>query len=192
MNETVLNTLAEVAIALAGFSSVVVAFRLRGAHSWSPTELRVLWLLIGDSFFVLFFSLLPFPLAIANWSHDDLWGLCNALLGSWFIIGNLLWLRGDRRDRLAQQLVTVPVITPIFYVVEVVALAMGIALWLSAWDVLVARGQAVFVLGLIALLAFAAVEFLFFIGLVSHRPGDTNYPEAAAQQEEPDKDDAGS
>jgi hypothetical protein len=36
------------------------------------------------------------------------------------------------------------------------------------------------------------VEFLFFIGLVSHRPGDTNYPEAAAQQEEPDKDDAGS
>jgi hypothetical protein len=42
MNETILNTLAEVAIALAGFSGVVVAFRLRGAHSWSPTELRVL------------------------------------------------------------------------------------------------------------------------------------------------------
>jgi hypothetical protein len=187
MNETILNTLAEVAITLAGFSGVVVAFRLRGAHSWSPTELRVLWLLIGDSFLVLFFSLLPFPLAIANWSNDALWGFCNALLGSWFIIGNLLALRGERRDRLAQQLITVPVITPIFYGVVVVAFAMGIALWLSALDLLVPRGQAIYVLGLIALLAFAAVEFLFFIGLVSRRPGDTDHLEADDKQEEPDE-----
>jgi hypothetical protein len=64
---------------------------------------------------------------------------------------------------IAQQLITVPVITPIFYVVVLVALAMGTALWLSALDLLVPRGQAVYVLGLIALLAFAAVEFLFFI-----------------------------
>jgi hypothetical protein len=191
MNETILNTLAEVAITLAGFSGVVVAFRLRGAHSWSPTELRVLWLLIGDSFLVLLFSLLPFPLAIANWSNDALWGFCNALLGSWFIVGNLLALFGERRDRLAQQLITVPVITPIFYVVIVVAFAMGIALWLSALDLLVPRGQAIYVLGLIALLAFAAVEFLFFIGLVSRRPDDTDHVEANDRQEEPDKDDEG-
>jgi hypothetical protein len=172
MNATVLNTLAEVAIALAGFSGVAVVFRLRGAHSWSPTELRVLWFLIGDSFLVLLFSLLPFPLALANWSQDALWGFCNALLGSWFIVGDVLALRGERRDRVAQQLVTVPVITPILYVMSIGALAMGIALWLSAWDVLVPRGQAVYVLGLITLLAFAAVEFLFFIGLVSRQGRD--------------------
>jgi hypothetical protein len=33
-------------------------------------------------------------------------------------------------------------------------------------------GQAAFVLGLIPLLAFAAVEFLFFIGLMSQRGRD--------------------
>jgi hypothetical protein len=49
---------------------------------------------------------------------------------------------------------------------------MGIALWLSALDLLVARGQAAYVLGLIALLAFAAVEFLFFIGLLSRQGRD--------------------
>lgn len=49
---------------------------------------------------------------------------------------------------------------------------MSVALWLSAWDVLVPRSQAVYVLGLIALLAFAAVEFLFFIGLMSRQGGD--------------------
>ena len=91
MNASVLNTLAEVAITLAGLSGVAVVFRLHGAHSWATTELRVLWFLIGDSFLVLFFSLLPFPLALANWSYDALWGLCNALLGSWFIIGDVWW-----------------------------------------------------------------------------------------------------
>src|SRR5687768_14136854 len=148
MNETILNTLAEVAITLAGFSGVVVVFRLHGAYLWSPTELRVLWLLIGDSFLVIFFSLLPFPLAIANWSDDALWSSCNALLGSWFIVGDVLALRGERRDRIAQQLITVPVITPILYVMSIGALAMGIALWLSALDLLVPRGQAAYVLGL--------------------------------------------
>jgi hypothetical protein len=192
MNETVLNTLAEVAITFAGFSGVVVVFRLRGAHSWSPTELRILWLLIGDSLLVLFFSLLPFPLAIANWSHDVLWGFCNTLLGSWFIVGNLLALRGERRDRAAQQLITVPVITPIFYVVVIVALVMGIALWLSALDLLISRGQAVYVLGLIVLLAFAAVEFLFFIGLVSRTSSDTGHLDADEQQDELGKDAADS
>jgi hypothetical protein len=137
MNEAILNTFAEVAVTLAGFSGVAVVFRLRGAQSWSPTELRYLWLLIGDSFLVLFFSLLPFPLAIANWSDDALWGLCNALLGSWFIVGDVLALRGERRDRIAQQLITVPVISPILYIMSIGALAMGIALWLSALDLLV-------------------------------------------------------
>jgi hypothetical protein len=52
----------------------------------------------------------------------------------------------------------------------IVALAMGVALWLSACDFIVRRGQAVFVLGLMILLLFAALEFLFFIGLMS-QPG---------------------
>src|SRR3977135_670043 len=108
-NEFVLYTLAQVAITFAGFSGVVVAFRLRGAEAWSPTELRTLWLLLGDSFLVLFFSLLPLPLALANWSPDALWGLCNALLGTWFIVGDLLALRGERRDRALHQRTTVRV-----------------------------------------------------------------------------------
>lgn len=184
MNEQVLDTFANVSMTLAGFSGVAVLFRLRGAHSWSPTELRVLWLLIGDSFLIVFFSLLPFPLALANWSHDAIWGLCSALLGSWFIVGDLLALRGERRDRLAQQLITVPVITPILYGVYVVALAMSLALWLSAWDVLVPRGQAAYVLGLIALLAFAAVEFLFFIGLMSRTSNESATPQLDDHAEE--------
>ncbi len=169
MNESVLYTIAEVAVTLAGFSGVAVVFRLQGAHTWSPTELRVLWLLIADSLLALLLSLLPVPLALANWSHGIIWGFCSALLGSWFIVGCLLAARAEVRDRAAGQLVSVPVITPVFYVIFLVSLALGIALWLSVFGLVVQRGQALYVLGLIALLASAAVEFLFFIGLMAQR-----------------------
>lgn len=167
MNEDVLYTLAKVAATLAGFSGVVVGLRLRGAPGWSSTELRVLWLLVGDSFAVLFFALAPVPMALAGWTDDAVWGLCNAALGTWFVVANLLALRGERRERAARQLVRVPVITTLFQAVFVVALLMAAALWLGALDIVVARGQAVYVLGLMALLAFAALEFLFFIALAS-------------------------
>lgn len=166
----VLYTLAKVAATLAGFSGVVVGLRLRGASGWSATESRILWLLICDSFLVLFFSLLPVPMALAGWAESWIWSLCSALLGTWFVVGNLLALRGERRDRLARRSITVPVITPLFRIVFVAALAMGIALWLAAFDAVATRGQAIYVLGLIVLLAFASLEFLFFIGLAS-RPG---------------------
>jgi hypothetical protein len=51
---------------------------------------------------------------------------------------------------------------------------MGIALWLSAFDFIVRRGQTVFVLGLLLLLVFAALEFLFFIGLMSQQGDKSN------------------
>ena len=48
---------------------------------------------------------------------------------------------------------------------------MGIALWLSVWHLVLPIGQAMFVLGLMVLVAFAAVEFLFFIVVMSQEDG---------------------
>jgi hypothetical protein len=159
MNKYILYTFAQVATTLAGFSGLVVVFRVRGTQAWSSTELRTFWFLLGDSFLVLFFSLLPVPLSLANWPHDALWGLCNALLGSWFITADVLAFLGARRDRALRQATTVRIITPLLYTISVVALVTGIALWLSAFDFIVRCGQAVFVLGLLMLLVFAALEF---------------------------------
>lgn len=167
MNEAVLYALAGLGMSFAGFSGLVVALPSRnGARTWSPAEMRMLGFLIGDSFLVLFLALLPVPLALANWSLDAIWALCSALLGSWFLLGGLFTLRGEFRDRRAQLSITNPVIAPVRYAIYVVALGMGILMWLSVCDLVFARGQALYVLGLMILLAFAAVEFLFFIGLV--------------------------
>jgi len=81
---------------------------------------------------------------------------------------------GERRDRALRRATTVRIITPLLYTLTVVGLVMGIALWLSAFDFIVRRGQAVFVLGLLMLLLFAALEFLFFIGLMSQQGNESN------------------
>ena len=116
---------------------------------------------------VLFFALLPIPMAIADWSDATVWTVCSPILGSWFIVGDILALPGERKDRVTRRLTTAPLFTPVMYGVYVVALAMGIVLWLSAFDIAGTRGQALYVVGLMVLLAFAAVEFLFFIGVMS-------------------------
>lgn len=172
MNEQSLDTLANVAVTLAAFSGMVVAFRARGARKWSATELRVLWFLVGDSFLVLFFALIPLPLAIAGWSVNSIWSLCSALLGTWFLFGFVLAMRGELRDRAVQEWITIPVISPVLRIIYIAALMMGIVLWLSVWDLLVPRGQAIYVLGLIVLLAFAAIEFMYFIGLMALQDKD--------------------
>lgn len=159
VNEPALFIFAEVAITLAGFSGVVVAFRVRGAQAWSPMELRVLWFLLTDSFLVTFFALIPIPLSLAGWTDDVIWGLGGALLGTYFLVANVLAIRGEYSDRALRRRVTVPVVTPLTYGMSVAAFPMGIALWLSVGNLLVPRGQAIYVLGLIMLLAFGASSF---------------------------------
>ena len=166
MNEDVLYALAGVAVTIAGFSGVVVVLPLRDAPSWSPKEIRMLRLLIGDSLIVLFLALLPVPLSLANWSPGAIWSFCSALLGSWFLIGDLIAVRGELSDRAEKQSDTNPLNAPMRYGIYLVALLMGVVLWLSALGALAPAGQALYVLGLMVLLAIAAIEFVFFIGLM--------------------------
>ena len=172
MNEAILYALAGAAVTIAGFSGVVVVLPLRGSPEWSPTEIRMLQLLIADSLVVLFLALLPVPLWLANWSTDTIWGFCSALLGSWFLLGDYLAVRGERRDRTAKPASQNPINAPLRYGIYLVAFVMGVVLWLSLWDLVVLGGQALYVLGLLVLLAIAAVEFVFFIGLMLQRGRD--------------------
>lgn len=172
MNEDVLYVLAGVAVTIAGFSGVVVVLPWREAPNWSQKEIRMLRFLIGDSLIVLFLALLPVPLSLANWSLGAIWSFCNALLGSWFLSGDVIAVRGELRDRADEQSDTNPLNASIRYGVYLVALLMSVVLWLSALGALATAGQALYVLGLMVLLAIAAIEFLFFIGLTLQQDRD--------------------
>jgi hypothetical protein len=169
VNEAVLYALAGVAVTFAGFSGVVVVLPLRDTPNWSSKETLMLRLLIADSLVVLFLALLPVPLSLANWSQDAVWSFCSALLGSWFLIGDFIAVRGEIKDREAKQPDTNPLSAPMRYGIYMVALVMGVVLWLSVMGVLTPAGQALYVVGLMVLLAIAAVEFVFFIGLMLQR-----------------------
>jgi hypothetical protein len=70
-----LPTAAQIAVALAGFAGVVVVFRSKSLHDWSPKDKFRLWLLLGnalaplfDCFFgMLLMTIKPTPLSIWNW-----------------------------------------------------------------------------------------------------------------------------
>ena len=49
-----LTTAAQIAVALAGFAGVVVAFRSKSLHEWSPRDKFRLWLLLGNALVPLF------------------------------------------------------------------------------------------------------------------------------------------
>jgi len=71
-----LSTSAQIAVALAGFAGVVVAFRRGSLHDWAVIDRYRLWLLLGNSLVPLFsclFALLlltiePRPASIWRWS----------------------------------------------------------------------------------------------------------------------------
>src|SRR5438477_9585912 len=89
-----LATAAQIAVALAGFAGVVVAFRSKSLHEWSPREQFRLWLLLGNSLVPLFdcffgmflLTIKPTPLSIWNWCSGF------SLLLS-FAFGFLTWRR---------------------------------------------------------------------------------------------------
>jgi hypothetical protein len=166
MNEDVLYALAGVAVTFAGFSGVVVVLPLRGAPIWSSTEIRMLHLLVADSLIVLFLALLPVVLSLASWSQDVIWDFCSAIAGSWFLIGDIIAIRGELQDRGKHPSGDNPLKGPIRFGIYLVALVMGGLLWLSVLNIAITAGQALYVFALMLLLAIAAAEFLFFINLL--------------------------
>lgn len=172
MNESLLLTLAGLGMSFAGFSGLAVTLPTRrDEERWTPVQLRMLGLLIGDSFAVLFLALLPLALSLAGLAVDTIWAVCSGVLGAWLLLADLIAIRGELRDRSANRSVENPVAAPVRHAIYAAAFGMGVILCLSAINLIFPRGQFLFVLGLMLLLAFAAVEFLYFLMLVL-RGGD--------------------
>ena len=78
MNEAdILQTFAEVGIALTGFTGIVVALARRSRGDWTPVELGQLHDLLWTSLVVVFFSFLPLVLVRAL-TPEATWRLASA------------------------------------------------------------------------------------------------------------------
>jgi len=95
-----LSTLAEVAIAIAGFSGIVSVFGRRSSGHWSPAERARLIGLLVMSFTAVFFSVVPFVLLSIPVSESTCWRSLSLLLAASRFVSMGVVLRvvlGERR-----------------------------------------------------------------------------------------------
>jgi len=73
--------IAEVAIALTGFTGVVAVFGKRSGGGWPPHELLQLRVLVETSLTAFFVSFVPALLEMVVGSESEIWPLANVVLG---------------------------------------------------------------------------------------------------------------
>lgn len=92
-----LSTAAQIAVALAGFAGVVVAFRSKSLHDWSAIDKFRLWLLLGNALAPLFACLSGIFLLTIKPTPISIWHWCS---GFWLLFslpfGFLTWRRLSR------------------------------------------------------------------------------------------------
>ena len=82
--EAALQILAEVSVALAGFTGVVGAFGDRRS-SWTPFEFLRFRVMLGTSLATLLLSLLPFALYHLHLAPGVIWILCSAAYAAYLV-----------------------------------------------------------------------------------------------------------
>lgn len=92
-----LTTLAQLGVALAGFSGIVVVLGARATGQWSSRERQLLGVLLGTSGSVVLWSILPLLLLAAEVSERRVWLLSS---GGWCLPQMaVLVVRGRTVDR---------------------------------------------------------------------------------------------
>ena len=81
----VLLTLVEVAVAFAGFSSIVVLFQRRDSEHWDFPTLYSYRAMLRNSLAAAFFSGLPFGLYYFELSAAVLWSICSGVLACFLV-----------------------------------------------------------------------------------------------------------
>lgn len=78
--ESVFLTIAEISVALAGFSGVVAVVGRRSGGRWRSGELLRFWQMLEVSLTALVFSLLPFIFHFSGLSDAYTWACCSGML----------------------------------------------------------------------------------------------------------------
>ncbi len=76
-----LATAVQVAVALAGFAGVVVAFRSGSLHNWPAIDRFRLWLLLGNALGPLLAGLLGILLLTFEAVPGSIWRWCSGIRG---------------------------------------------------------------------------------------------------------------
>ena len=150
--EGILYTLAQIAVALTGFTGIVAVLGHRNQGSWSPGERLQLRTLVETSLTVLFASLAPVLLFIVFKSEPVAWRGANAVLGLLHLsnLAAFLWRARNAKATTSQKsLLGLGVATITAHFLAVLAVL--------PWVV------PIFILGLIQQILIAALNFVLLL-----------------------------
>lgn len=153
IEESILIVIAEISVALAGFSGIAAAFGRRQQRTWSGDERAKLANLLNHSGIALFASLIPLIFAQAGGFDAGLWMVCSLLWVFFASFGIGFSIRNLRRARREGGLETFPF-----------SLAGFVALWLfQVGNALIWQMAWPYFLALTGNLAFAFVQFMSLV-----------------------------
>jgi hypothetical protein len=159
-----LSVAAQIAVALAGFAGVVVAFRSGPLHDWSPVDKYRLWLLLSNALAPLFNCLFGMLLLTIKPAPFSIWHWCSGF--SLLLVVPFVFLTRRRQSELG------PVVGKamgawryFFYAIAVLGMMVGV---LQAYNALVTGVFWLFYLGIVFQLAIGALQFARMILLPPH------------------------
>jgi hypothetical protein len=153
IEESILIVIAEISVALAGFSGIAAAFGRRQERTWSEDERSKLANLLNHSGIALFASLIPLISAQAGGFDAGLWMTCSLLWVFFASFGLGFAIRDLRRAKLAGRGEPFPLSLIGFVALWLFQLANAL-IWQLAWP---------YFLALTGNLAFAFVQFMALV-----------------------------
>ena len=158
--EESLYNLAEIAIALAGFSGLVAVFRSERLGSWQARERFLFWLLLACALGCLFFALFPITLHLLGFADDAVWATSSALAASYYaVVAGAGWIAHLRMNRAGH-----PTTRPAaVYVFPPLSVLVIVILVLNAVGIVFDRSVGVYHAALLFGLVAASTFFVFLL-----------------------------
>jgi hypothetical protein len=159
-----LTTAAQIAVALAGFAGVVVAFRSSSLHEWSLLDKFRLWLLLGSALVPLLSCLFGMLLLTIKPTPFPIWRWCSVF--SLLLICIFGFLSRRRQSELGPAVIKeMGVYRYLFYVIAILGMAVGL---LQAYNALVSGVFWLFYAAIMFQLAIGTLQFARLILLPPH------------------------
>ena len=154
--EGTLQTIAEVAVTLAGFAALVALFRQRAGGAWTPAALSGLRFMIELSIMLIVLALLPLALRLLGVAEVTVWQSASAIYTVVSI--GLLSLNISRLVRLTRA-----GWGPKTWGFHAVGFALGgLVIVANVWNTFVAHQAGYYVLGLVAGIFLVGLQFIAF------------------------------
>ena len=162
--EEVLLTIAEVAIAFAGFSGLVAIFGSRAAGRWSRSDRYRLALMLETSLAAILFAFLPFSLRYLNVEGSVLWTVSSGGLATFLLVELILVIPRTRRLYRGSGETLSPTFGLIIASLALLALIVQV---LNAAGIGLHRDFGPYLVGLLLLLVVSGIQFvrLLFMGI---------------------------